>query len=553
MALPGVIAIALFNHAIGEERDSSIIAVSWWDGWELSGLAALLILALLFMGHVIRIRSLRSKQQALEQAAAKLEQEVAGLTERLRLAEQNFEALQRSADTASQARSVFLTSVSHELCTPLNGILGYVTILRSNPNLDSAVIDGLDVILHSGQQLQSQIDDLLDGVRIASGQLLLHQEPIQLSDVTDHVRSLIQPKADSKGLALSTSISPEVPAVVLTDEARLRQVLFHLLGSAVKYTEQGNVTMIVEAADSMEPESSEVNLKFTIECSGKGIDPDLFQPTSLPIEQRMFNSEGIGLGLMICQSIIEKMGAKLHADSTQGVSSRVWFELFFPIVSTLNRERQTSFNKVCGYEGKRRRILVVDDKPYNRMLLKAMLEPLGFETLMGENGHEAVEQAIAWHPDAILLDLVMPVKSGFEAVQDIRQHPELTDVVIVAVSASVSDSGRNKSMEIGCNAYLAKPIRMDKLLSLLGELLALTWVYPDSVTEDNATLIVPPSEDLKLLHRLAEEGQVYEIQKVVIELQSRGDSYRPFCRKLTELAKNFELEQISDFVEQYLR
>ncbi len=546
-----VVTIAIFNPVYSEAGEGPVIAPLLWNDWGLPVSAALLIVFSILVGLYVRNRSFRLKTRTLERKVSSLEKDLAELTERLREAEKNAGDFQRRAEIASQARDVFLSKMSHELCTPLNGILGYANILRRNPELDSSIADGLDIILRSGEHLQALINDLLDLVRISAGKLVLYPEPIQLSSFTDHVQRLIKPKADNKGLALTVSILPGLPNTVMADETRLRQVLLHLLDNAVKFTDQGEVALIIEALNGIGPRSTDVNLRFTVVDSGVGMAPNQLEQVFLPFEERANNPVGAGVGLIVSQNIIQKMGGELHAKSTEGGGSHFWFDVTLPVVEGGNRELQKPIHAVRGYEGERRKILVVDDKPYNRLLLKAMLEPLGFEVAMAEDGQQAVERTIAWRPDVILLDLVMPVKSGFEAVRDIRQHPDLKEVFIVAVSASVSDAGREQSMEVGCNAYLSKPVSLGKLLTTLAELLELTWIYTDTVAEKESALIAPPIEDLILLQQLAEEGQVYEIQKYAIQLEGRDEVYMPFCRQLKTLARGFEMEQIAELVKRF--
>lgn len=546
------VVVTRCNLAHAEEIDSLIVADAWWYGWVFAGSIVLLVLAIVLVGLYFKLKSLRLNNSALQQRMVQLERELNQVTDRLRDAEQSNNELQRTTEAETQARRVFLARMSHALCTPLNGILGFANILRSNPKTDNATLDGLDIILNSGQQLQSLINDLLDGLRIDTGQLILHPEPVQLGDITDSVERQLQPKARAKGLALSASIGAGVPGTVSADEARLRQVLSHLLDKAVTVSEQGHVALIVETLSITGSEHGEASLRFTVESPGTEINPALLEKTLLPFEHPDSEWEEAGLGLRVCQHLVKKMGGKLHVERRSGTASRVWFDVTLPIAATLNPDVHKPTGAVCGYEGERRKILVVDDRSYNRLLLKAMLEPLGFEIGMADNGREAVEQATAWHPDAILMDLVMPGMSGFEAVQAIRQVAELKKVIIIAVSASVSDSGRNRSIGIGCNAYLSKPIRIEALLSLLGDLLKLNWVYTDTAAENDPTLIAPPAADLRVLLRLAEEGQVYEIRNYAAELENRSDRYRPFCKRVTDMAKHYELDQIADFAEKFL-
>lgn len=546
------IVVIRYNLAHAEESRSMIVTDAWWYGWLFVGAAALLVLTVILVGLYVKFKSLRINNRALQQRMAQLEREVDQLTNRLRDAEQSNNESQRTSEAETQARRVFLARMSHALCTPLNGILGFANILRGNPATDNTMLDALDIILNSGQQLQSLINDLLDGLRIDTGQLILHPEPVQLGDIIDSVERLLQPRAEAKGLELSVSTGVGVPDTVIADETRLRQVLSHLLTKAVTFSEQGCVALVVETLNVTGSECAEASLRFTVESPGTAINPGWLEKTLLPFEHPDSEWEETGLGLRVCQHLVEKMGGKLHIESMPGTTSRVWFDVTLPIAATLNPDVRKPTGAVCGYEGQRRRILVVDDRPYNRMLLKAMLEPLGFEIGMADNGREAVEQATAWHPDAILMDLVMPGMSGFEAVQAIRQVAELKEVIIVAVSASVSDSDRNRSIGIGCNAYLSKPIPIEALLSLLGDLLELNWVYTDTAAVNDPALIVPPAEDLRALHRLAEEGQVYEIRNYAAELENRSDRYQLFCRRVNEMAKQYELEQIAGFVEKFL-
>jgi CheY-like chemotaxis protein len=195
-------------------------------------------------------------------------------------------------------------------------------------------------------------------------------------------------------------------------------------------------------------------------------------------------------------------------------------------------------------------VLVVDDRRYNRLLLVDMLEPLGFEVSTAGDGQEAVDKALAWRPDAIIMDLVMPVKTGFEAAQEIRQQPELKEVFIVAASASVLEADQERSRVAGCNVFLPKPIHADDLLAALTAPLNLTWLYAEAEAKSEAPLLPPPMEELALLSRLADEGRILNIRAEATRLEELDEAYVPFARRLQELAKGFEIDQIKAFVKQ---
>ncbi|HNS38159.1 MAG TPA: response regulator, partial [Anaerolineaceae bacterium] len=212
----------------------------------------------------------------------------------------------------------------------------------------------------------------------------------------------------------------------------------------------------------------------------------------------------------------------------------------------------TPLRRITGYEGARRKVLVVDDKLHNRMLLVDLLEPLGFEVSTADDGQGAVNKALALRPDAIIMDLVMPVKTGFEAAHEMRQQPELQAVFIVAVSASVLEADREKSRVAGCDLFLPKPINADDLLAALTAPLHLTWQYVEAAGESAAPLRPPPMEELARLYRLADEGRILEIRAQATRLEKLDEAYIPFARHLQALAKGFEIDQIEAFIQQFI-
>jgi CheY-like chemotaxis protein len=223
---------------------------------------------------------------------------------------------------------------------------------------------------------------------------------------------------------------------------------------------------------------------------------------------------------------------------------------------TIEHEQPQAAHEIIGYEGVRRRVLVADDKAYNRLLLTDMLAPLGFEVHTVENGQQAVEEAQTWPPDVILMDLVMPVKTGFEATQELRQQPAFEGVFIVAVSASVLEADEEKSRVAGCDAFLPKPVKMDKLLDLLKTRLKLSWIRTESKKQGETAagpLIAPPQEELAVLYKLARSGRILDIREHAARLAKLDEAYLPFVEQLEKLAKDFELDQISALVGQFIK
>jgi CheY-like chemotaxis protein len=329
---------------------------------------------------------------------------------------------------------------------------------------------------------------------------------------------------------------------------------------------------MVEALDDAQAGEAEVALRFRVEDTGVGIAPEQLERIFQPFEQAGKadkRAEGAGLGLAISQQIVQRMGGRLQVESPPSVSpasaaaltgevkggpgSAFWFDVTLPVAEIAAQEAPTPVRDIVGYEGPRRKVLVADDKQYNRLLLVDMLEPLGFEVSTANDGQQAVEMALELRPNAIVIDNVMPVKTGFEAAQELRQQPELRDVCIIAVSASVLEANQEKSLVAGCNAFLPKPIKTQALLDLLATHLGLSWIYAKPEVESEAPLVPPPAEELAALHRLARSGRIWDIREQATRLAEMDAAYIPFARKLQELVRRFEIEQIKAFVEQFIK
>lgn len=475
------------------------------------------------------------------------------------------------AEVANQAKSSFLANMSHELRTPLNGILGYSQILKRSMDLNRAQNDAVNIIEQSGNYLLTLINDILDISRIEARKTVLHATDFALSTFLQGIAGIIDMRAGEKSLVFSYEPITPLPETVHADETRLRQVLLNLLGNAVKFTDHGEVTFKVAVlsenrTEEIGPENT-ARIRFEIIDTGEGIPPEHLDKLFLPFVQASadkFRAGGTGLGLAISQALVQAMDSVIHVRSAWGSGSTFWFEIELPVVAEAVRETPGWEVAVMGYQGRRRTILVVDDKDYNRAVLVDLLSPLGFELPEAENGREAVEKAAAIHPDLILMDIRMPLMSGHEAVQEIRLMPQLNDVVIIAVSASVFDRDQQQSILAGCNDFLRKPVRMNELLGLLGRYLKLDWVYRESEGREDDTpggaahplpeepLVIPPPEEMKDLFELAMRGDMRKIQARAVELEKKDKKYEPFARKLQELASGFKAKALLEWVEKHL-
>ncbi|MGI0483991.1 AAA family ATPase, partial [Pantanalinema rosaneae CENA516] len=420
---------------------------------------------------------------------------------------------QEAAQIANRTKSEFLANMSHELRTPLNGILGYSQILKKHPALTEQQSNGLNIIHQCGEYLLTLINDVLDLSKIEAQKMELHPSTVHLPDFLANVLEICRIRAEQKQITLNYEVLCPLPQLVHTDEKRLRQVLLNLLGNAVKFTPVGSVTFRVgyvqpEAVATAaqlprQPErpSLDDKIRFEVVDTGIGIAPDqlevIFQPFHCGSHPD-HRTEGTGLGLAISRQLVELMGGKLQVHSTPGQGSRFWLDLSLPEVAESSRAVQCpNARSIIGYNGDRRTVLVVDDKEFNRLVIVDLLQPLGFTVIQASNGQEGLEQALQRSPDVVLVDLVMPLMDGFEMTRRLRQIPELQNLVVVAISASVFDFDQRMSQEAHCNAFLPKPVQASALLEQLQIHLSLEWIYaPDS----QSILPTYPPSRLSLIH-----------------------------------------------------
>ena len=368
------------------------------------------------------------------------------------------------ADEASRAKSEFLANMGHELRTPLNAILGYAQILQWEAGMGGKQLAGLATIEKSGQHLLTLVDDILDLSKIEAGKLGLHVAPLALGPFLRGIVDIMRVRAEQKHLAFVFE-SDELPPSVDADEKQLRQVLLNLLGNAIKFTDAGEVGLRVRLLSGAEQAA---RLRFEVRDSGIGIgDADmktLFQPFQQvgDIERRR---GGTGLGLAISRQLVRLMGSDIDVTSTPGQGSVFAFELGLPLA---DMQASLPASRIAvGYDGARKKVLVVDDVAENRSVLVDMLRPLGFLTFEAHNGREGIERAQALLPDLILMDNVMPVMNGLDATRLLRAMPALKNIPVLAISASATQEDRDNAVDAGATDFVTEPFREPQLLALL--------------------------------------------------------------------------------------
>ncbi|GAK49842.1 ATP-binding region ATPase domain protein [Candidatus Moduliflexus flocculans] len=483
--------------------------------------------------------------------------------EKLQISEQHAQELKEAAETANRAKSTFLAHISHELRTPLNGILGYTQLLRNDIGLAGKQRDAVAAIHRNGEHLLLLINDLLDLSKIESQkmELFLQTFPLPL-----FLQNLVETNADraaQKGLRVYAELSPDLPPFVHADERRLRQILLNLFSNAIKFTHHGSIVLRVYPIEESN-QSSSPRIHFEIQDTGIGIATEHLSQVFMAFFQVNHQSayEGSGLGLTISQQLARLMGSELRVNSTVGKGSVFWFEVRLAAAANAYANIAPPQRHILGVRGEQRKILIVDDHAGNRQFLQALLLPLGFDVREASNGQEAIEIVRTWQPDAILMDLVMPVMDGFEATRHIRTlktHP-----VVIGISASVLTPARQNSFAAGCDDFLPKPVSFIELLDCLQRHLALEWVYANTDADDletkdvrpPKTIVSPtttPSQDVLLnILRCAEGGDVTDLHDLLDDLKNASPELLAFVTKIESLANHFQFERIREFVRSLL-
>ena len=510
---------------------------------------------------------------ALNEQAQALHHEIeshARTDEALQDAKHQAERARHLADQANQAKTRYISSISHELRTPLNSIVGYAQLLDDDDSIPQHRKQAIGVIKRGGDHLLSLIEGTLDIARIEAGKLTLDVGPMRFADAVAEMVRLFELQAAAKGIGFrhefvggsgrnEQNAVGVLPAVVRSDEKRLRQILINLLGNAVKFTSVGEVRFRVAHAREM--------ATFEVEDTGPGIEPEetqrIFEPFARGSALGASASGSAGLGLTIAKMLTDLMGGEMtvqsrpaSAEGPTGTLFRV--RMFLPEVHGAVVGPALPRLARIGYRGARRRVLVVDNEAVDRELLVNVLTPLGFEMRQAASGVEALGLLHEYRPDAILMDLAMPGIDGWETIRRLRRDG-LSDAPVAIVSANAFDKGLDNDVGLTSADFVLKPVRIGELLDWLGRSLAIDWIENQAATAAAPSaetapqpavleMVCPPEPRLRALEDVINLGYFRGIVKLLDSIESESPECAGFVSHLRGLARQFQLDAMSGII-----
>ena len=453
------------------------------------------------------------------------------------------------AEAANQAKSRYLSGISHELRSPLNSLLGYAQLLEKDNHLSDKHRESVLIIRRSGEYLADLIEGLLDISKIEAGRLEILPSEVQFPALLEQIVSMFQLQANKKHIDFSYEFSRNLPEYVRVDEKHLRQILINLLSNAIKFTTQGSVRFTVDYR-------SETAI-FIVEDSGRGIDLQDQERIFDPFEQ-VHNPDftavpGTGLGLTITRLLTEVMGGDISLTSELNKGSVFKVQLLMGSV----REPTlipVSQKDIEGYNGDRKLLMVVDDDPVHRAMMINILEPIGFTVTEASNAMDCLAQTEQYLPDLFMLDVSMPGMNGLQLARALRDKNIRKPIIFI--SANVREGDAVQHEDYGQDDYLPKPININYLFEKIGAILALEWRYVRasaiSSAPQSSSLMdndYPPLSDMLTLKSMAEVRYEKGLTDRIDHLETLKLASPVFIRRLRELVKQQQFIEISNLLD----
>jgi signal transduction histidine kinase/DNA-binding NarL/FixJ family response regulator len=540
----GVLSLVYFQVSLDAGVDISLVRSALWAVFFVLSLIAGVVAWLFVLAQQSRHVAEEETQRQTELLMREIDahRHTDGLLQKAK----------EKAEAASEAKSRYVVGLSHELRTPLNAILGYSQILERDTLVAVKRQDAVNVVRRSAEHLSGLIDGLLDISKIEIGRFQLDRKEVRIREFLEQLVDMFRLQASNKGIAFHFHPPKYLPDVVHTDDNRLRQVLINLLSNAIKFTSQGHVALHVTYRNQV--------AELIVEDTGIGIHADDLERVFRPFERARLGparaTVGTGLGLTITKLLVETMGGEIDVKSELGVGSRFRAKL---MLSEVARPRTAAApeRRVRGYLGPRQTILVVDDDPVQRDIVRELLEPIGFDVMSATSGAECLAFCAYRTPHLVLLDVSMPEMDGWEVADTLRRKLPKRPAVVM-LSALAPDKQQEVKTERVYDDYLIKPVNLRELLQRVHALLNIEWIYdaPVRIGADKASgqvdfssLTLPPRPDIDDLLRLGQIGYVRGILEKLAELDVTGAPHGEFVRHLRAAADRFDLPRYMTMLE----
>ncbi len=522
---------------------------------------SIIILSIIFYWN----RKLKQEIKAKEKIQKELESErnnISSLNEELKKAKD-------IAENIAKQKSEFLANMSHEIRTPMNSVIGFTEILEKEIK-NPLHKEYLNSIKKGGNSLLRIINDILDLSKIEAGKLEIKSESVNPANIFLEIESIFHSKIISKNINFVVDIDKNIPRYIIIDGVRIRQILFNLIGNAIKFTQKGQIKLKVENIykDNIK---SKIDLLFSVEDTGIGIDEKNLESIFNAFEQAnnhdVAKYGGTGLGLAICTKLVHMMNGEISVKSEKNKGSIFTVILRDIPVSSIQEEIVTQKLLTSNIEFEKAQILVVDDVEENRKLVLASLKDFDIDIIMAQNGKEAIDKLKNINVDLILMDLRMPVMDGYEAANIIKNSPKLKDIPLIALTASVMGKDLEKVSQFGFDGYLRKPVILDDLIEELAKYLKYHFINKDIIEENRDKIIdfdklnfvieklenefkdewqnIKDAGDFTLMERFAQNLNKLSIDENIYLLKDYSD-------ELIKNIESFDIEKVDYLMNSYL-
>ena len=510
--------------------------------WKVVGLALLIIAGTIYWNRKLKVQ-IREKEKIQKE----LEQE------RNNIQQLNIELIKAKeiAENVAKQKSEFLANMSHEIRTPMNSVIGFTEILDKEIK-NPVHKEYLSSIKKGGNALLRIINDILDLSKIEAGKLDIKNESLNPTNIFLEIESIFHSKIISKNISFIVDIDKTIPKYIIIDGVRIRQILFNLIGNAIKFTEKGHIKLKVENVykDNIK---SKVDLIFSVEDSGIGIDEknlnNIFNAFEQQNNQDVAKYGGTGLGLAICTKLVHMMNGEITVKSEKNKGSIFTVVLKDIPVSSMEDEIVSHKLLASNIEFEKARILVVDDIEENRKLVLASLKDFDIDLIMAQNGQEALDKLKNVNVDLILMDLRMPVMNGYEAASIIKNDEKLKKIPLIALTASVMGKDLEKVSKYGFDGYLRKPVILDDLIEELGKYLKYNFINEETFLNNDSKIM-----DLgKLKFVINELGNCYKEEWIKIKDGGDFSLIEEFANKLNKLSIDQDIYVLKDYSDELIK